>query len=168
MGRSTSPPVGPDDHFSYVSKDDKGKGKAKYGPDGKQLIETLKVVMMNLNHNESIPPHYNTIVTHLLEDYHNMFSKYHLKEKEADDAREELEKKVKEWNILELGYKSDLKNLETILATKDHGMEDVIMARTNSVARHTRKTMRKTSSMTGIDVTTDDKRWSQSTRESRK
>lgn len=123
----------------------------RYNPDARHLIESLKVVMMNLRHNQTIPIQHNYTVNILIERLENALCEEKAKDQQVEEAKAEaeaakkhLEEKVKAWNILEADYKQEVKNLELIIAGGKRGLEIVTLARSNTRLRDHRKAFKKT------------------------
>ncbi len=100
-------------------------------------------------YNESIPAQHNSVVNTLIEKYHDLRCELAAKDEEiaaahksTQDVRQELESKAAEWEVLELAYKKEVKDLEILLSRKK-GLEKVMMQRSGSVLRSQAKHFRQ-------------------------
>ncbi|PQE13008.1 hypothetical protein CJF30_00002922 [Rutstroemia sp. NJR-2017a BBW] len=109
-------------------------------PSGNQMAETLKVVMMTRNLMDPVPVEYNTCILHVLEAYHDLQEQLDARDREIEELRsghtrdvQDFENLAERWMSKEKDYQKELKSLEVLLSKKEGGMEDVSMARTQSV-----------------------------------
>jgi hypothetical protein len=117
-----------------------------HNPNPDQLAETLKVVMMTQGCCQPVPVHYNACILHVLEAYHDKRLELASKTRQLEDAQtrvasvtKELQEKTIEWEKKEDNYKTELKNLEIMLAAGERGLELVTLARSKSALRHGRR-----------------------------
>lgn len=111
-----------------------------HNPDDTQVVETLKVLLMNQTTFKPIPVQYNSCVLQVLEAFGNMQGSL---TKTENDLRELTAKQVKEARNLqrqiaklerkETIYKQEIKNLEVMLATGARGLDVVTTARSKSL-----------------------------------
>ncbi len=117
-----------------------------HNPDPDQMAETLKVAMMTQNSFDPLHVPYNSCILHVLEAYHHMRKELIEKDREIRDQEQRHENDIKDfrqqqvrWKVKEDGYKSELKKLEVILATKARGLELVTLTRSRSALNGTTK-----------------------------
>ncbi|KAK4191668.1 hypothetical protein QBC35DRAFT_294982 [Podospora australis] len=120
----------------------KGAPAVWYNPNLTQMVESLKVVMMEKrNPLESIPPVYNSYVLALLEGFAHLKQQVAKTDQELADLKtlrqmelEQFSGISKEWIEREESYKAEIKRLELVLAkeSKD-GVASVTLARHESL-----------------------------------
>jgi uncharacterized protein (DUF2344 family) len=108
-------------------------------PSGDQMVEMLKVALMNQSSFTPLPIEYNSCILHVLEAYYELKCKVERKEGEIKQLQELHTKDVKEfealskiWEVKEKDYVVELKNLEVLLSMTKGGLEKVTLARTKS------------------------------------
>lgn len=118
------------------------------------MAEMVKVVMMNQDLMSLIPVMYNSSILHVLEAYHDLREELKKKESEIEDLRtaqandiKALQALAKKFDEKEKDYKTEIKNLEVLLARTDGGMEKVTLARTKSMVYGAVKTSESVCSM---------------------
>ncbi|KAI9740736.1 MAG: hypothetical protein M1818_004701 [Claussenomyces sp. TS43310] len=123
------------DPFAHV----RGADLTWHNPSPDQMAETLKVVMMTQNNLDPVPVQYNACILQLLEAYHDLQNS--LKERDGslaelrarhDEVFQELQKLAQQWEEKEVNYKTEMKKLEVMVATGQHGLDLVTLARSRS------------------------------------
>jgi hypothetical protein len=105
-----------------------------------QMVEMLKVVLMNQSLTSTLPVHYNSCILHVLEDYYDLRTRLQAKEQEIESLRQrhakdigEFEEMASGWRMKERDYKTEMKRLEVLLAHTEGGMESLSLARSRSL-----------------------------------
>jgi hypothetical protein len=109
-------------------------------PSPDEMVEMLKVVMMNQSSMDTVPVQYNSCILHVLEAYYDMRLRLRLKQEEIDSLKklhakdiDEFEAMAAEWRLKEKEYQTEVKRLEVLLANTERGTESVSIARSHSL-----------------------------------
>lgn len=109
-------------------------------PSPDQMVETLKVVMMNQSSLDPVPIQYNSCILHALEAYYHLQVQLQRKSAELELLKQRHDRDIddfdeltKTWSMKENAYQKEVKRLEVLLSTTDGGMEAVAMARSQSL-----------------------------------
>ena len=131
-----TPPISASESFPNITHPD----NVYHKPSSDQLAEMLKVVMMNQSTMDPLPIEYNSTVLQVLEAYQDLRVQLSAREEEIDVLKQSHTKDIQVFEELasqgqqkESDYKSELKNLEVLLANTDGGLAKVSMARSQSV-----------------------------------
>lgn len=109
-------------------------------PSPDQMVETLKVVMMDQSSLDPVPAEYNSCILHVLEAYHDLQVQLQNKDEEIGLLKKSHAKDIddfyemaKGWTLKESDYQKEVKRLEVLLSNTEGGMESVSIARTHSL-----------------------------------
>ena len=134
--RPATPPVSAPDTFPNLRNPD----NVYHKPSADQLVEMLKVVMMNQNTMDPVPVQYNSTILHALEAYQDLTLQLIAKEQATEVLKlshtkdiKDFEELAAEWQQKETDYKAEIKKLEVLLSRTEGGMESVSVARSRSV-----------------------------------
>jgi len=115
-----------------------------HNPDPDQMAETLKVAMMTQDSFDPLRVPFNSCILHVLEAYQHMRKELIEKDCEIRDREQRHENDIKEftqqklrWKRKEDEYKSEMKKLEVMLATRARGLELLMLARSSSALNGT-------------------------------
>jgi hypothetical protein len=115
-------------------------------PSPDQMVETLKVVMMNQSSLDPVPVQYNSCILHALEAYHDLQLQLWQKDEEVEllkksHARDidDFDEMAKRWSTKESDYQKEVKRLEVLLANTEGGMEAVAIARSHSLVHGSKR-----------------------------
>lgn len=118
------------------------KVRPRYDCDG--MVEHLKSVMMTHDTFNPLPRDYNVYIMYVLEAYQELREKLERKMMIIDDLRmihaselEEFENMASHWEQKEKAYKLEIKRLEVMLSKTDGGVENVALARSQSMVHGT-------------------------------
>lgn len=108
-------------------------------PSGDQLVEMLKVVMMNQSSVASVPIEYNSTILHVLEAYQELQSEVRRKEESMEELKRTHTKDIKDfetlatqWELKERDYKREIRQMEILLGKTEGGLAKVTLARSKS------------------------------------
>lgn len=115
-------------------------------PSPDQMVETIKVVMMNQNSLDPVPIQYNSCILHALEAYYDLQVQLQRKTEELESLKkrhdrdiDDFDEMTKGWSMRENDYQQEVKRLEVLLANTEGGMEAVSIARSHSLVHGSRK-----------------------------
>jgi hypothetical protein len=115
-------------------------------PSPDQIVETLKVVMMNQSSLDPVPIQYNSCILHALEAYYDLQVQLQRKSAELESLKQthdrdidDFDELTKAWSTKENDYQKEVKRLEVLLSRTDGGMEAVTMARSRSLVHGSRR-----------------------------
>lgn len=133
--RPATPPIPAPEAFPILRNPE----NVYYKPSGDQLVEMLKVVMMNQSTMDPVPVQYNSTILHVLEAYHDLRMQLIATAEAVDVLKQSHTKDIKDfeelaaaWQQRESEYKAEVKNLEVLLSRTEGGMETVAMVRSHS------------------------------------
>lgn len=134
--RPNTPPIlqRPDTFFGFRNPE-----SVYHEPSGDQMVEMLKVVMMNRSSTAPVPVEYNSCILQVLEAYYELRMELTRKEETIEELKQNHTRDVKDfevlatrWDMKEKDYKSELKKLEVLLSRTEGGLEKVSLARSKS------------------------------------